>query len=168
LELDLLWRFFQPNLPPPWRGLGAMTYPTKPSLLITDDDAGFRETLRSVFEPRFQTLLAGDGEEALRIVRTQPIHLVLVDMHMPRLTGLEVLRRMGQLQVRVPCILLSANLDEQLIRQARQANAFSVLSKPVSRQRITWTVEQAMQVTYSGHFGSDAAKPPFDDGGDQK
>jgi CheY-like chemotaxis protein len=137
----------------------------QPSLLITDDDAGFRETLRSVFEPRFRTLLASDGEEALQIVRSQPVHLVLVDMHMPRLTGLEVLRRLRQLQVRVPCILLSGNLDEQLIRQARQANAFSVLSKPVTRQRITWTVEQAMRVTYSGQLPTDAANRPSNEGG---
>ena len=42
---------------------------TPPSLLITDDDSDFRETLRGVFEPRgFRTLLAGDGEEALEIV----------------------------------------------------------------------------------------------------
>ena len=40
-----------------------------PSLLITDDDPGFRETLRVVFQPRgFRTLLASDGEEALKIV----------------------------------------------------------------------------------------------------
>ncbi|HEX4148772.1 MAG TPA: response regulator, partial [Pirellulales bacterium] len=57
------------------------------SILITDDDPSFRETLRSVFEPRgFRTLLAGDGEEALRIVERDEIHLVLLDMHMPRLT----------------------------------------------------------------------------------
>ena len=61
-----------------------------PSLLITDDDAGFRETLRGVFEPEgFRTLLAGDGEEALRIVRSKEVHLMLLDMHMPKLTGLE-------------------------------------------------------------------------------
>lgn len=123
-----------------------------PSLLITDDDAGFRETLRSVFERRFRTILAGDGEEALNIVRNQEVHLILMDMHMPRLTGLELLRQLRQLQVPVPCILLSANLDDQIIQQARAANAFSVLSKPVTRQRITWTVEQAMETTYSGHF----------------
>ncbi len=137
----------------------------QPSLLITDDDAGFRETLRSVFEPRFRTLLASDGEEALQIVRSQPVHLVLVDMHMPRLTGLEVLRRLRQLQVRVPCILLSGNLDEQLIRQARLANAFSVLSKPVTRQRITWTVEQAMRVTYSVQLQTNVPKQSDEGGG---
>ena len=141
----------------------------RPSLLITDDDASFRETLRSVFEPRFRTLVAGDGEEAMKIVRSQEVHLVLLDMHMPRLTGLEVLRGLRQLQVRVPCILLSANLDDDLISQAKQANAFSVLAKPVTRQRITWTVEQALETTYSGHLAGDELQfePKLSAGPDQ-
>ena len=63
-----------------------------PSLLITDDDSDFRETLQVVFEPQgFRTLLAGDGEEALHIVRHEEVHLLLLDMHMPKLTGLETL-----------------------------------------------------------------------------
>ena len=64
-----------------------------PSLLITDDDPGFRETLRVIFEPKgFRTLLAGDGDEALKIVHNETVHVVLLDMHMPKLTGLETLR----------------------------------------------------------------------------
>ena len=56
-----------------------------PSILITDDDLDFRETLRFVFEPRgFRTLLAGDGEEALEIMRGEQVHLVLLDVHMPQ------------------------------------------------------------------------------------
>ena len=67
-----------------------------PSLLITDDDRDVRETLRDVFQSRgFLTQTAGDGEEALRIVRNQEIHLVLIDMHMPRLTGIEAITRLG-------------------------------------------------------------------------
>ena len=121
-----------------------------PSILITDDDRGFRETLRTVFEPRgYRTLLAGDGEEALQIVRSEEVHLLLLDMHMPKLTGLDVLRLVKQYKSRLPCILMSADLDEFLIQQARLAQAFSVLSKPVSRQRITWTVEQAIETAYS-------------------
>ena len=120
-----------------------------PSILITDDDVGFRETLRGVLEPRgYRTLLAGDGEEALHIVRTQEVHLVLLDMHMPKLTGLEVLERLRQFKLLLPCILLSADLDERIVEQARRSQAFSVLAKPVSRHRITWTVEQAIERTY--------------------
>ena len=50
-----------------------MLLSSSPSILITDDDLDFRETLRIVFEPRgFRTLLASNGEEALAIVRSQP------------------------------------------------------------------------------------------------
>ena len=102
-----------------------------PSILITDDEPDFREALRSAFEPRgFRTLLASDGEEALQIVRNEEVHLVLLDMHMPRLTGLETLRLVKQFRAMLPCILLSARLDEMIVEQARLAHAFSVLSKP--------------------------------------
>jgi len=120
-----------------------------PSLLITDDDREFRETLRSAFEPRgFDTILAGDGEEALQIVRSREVHLVLLDMHMPRLSGLETLRAVKQFKSMLPCILLSAQLDEVIIQQARLAQAFSVLSKPISLGQITGVVRQALQRTY--------------------
>ena len=124
-----------------------------PSILITDDDLGFRETLRGVFEPQgFRTFLAGDGIEALQIVRSRNVHLLLLDMHMPKLTGLETLRQVKQLNARLPCILLSADADEELVRQAQLAQAFSVLAKPVSRGAITQVVRMAMRTTYDWPF----------------
>jgi CheY-like chemotaxis protein len=121
-----------------------------PSLLITDDDAGFRETLRGALEPKgFRTVLAGDGEEALTIVRREEIHLVLLDVHMPRLSGLETLKRLHEFRAFLPCILLSAQLDEGILEQARLAQAFSVLSKTVTLPQIMSTVLQALQRTYN-------------------
>lgn len=130
-----------------------------PSILISDDDFGFRETLRGLFEPAgFRTLLAGDGEEALEIVRCEEVHLLLLDMHMPKLTGLEVLRLVKQFKALLPCIILSADADEALVQQAEQAQAFSVLAKPVSRMKITCTVEMALQRSYNWHYPT-AAEP---------
>jgi CheY-like chemotaxis protein len=121
-----------------------------PSLLITDDDPAFRETLQVVLEPEgYRTLLAGTGEEALEIVRNQEVHLVLLDMHMPKLTGLETLRRVKQFRAILPCILLSAHLDELIVEQAILAHAFSVLSKPVTRRQITGVVRLALERTYN-------------------
>ncbi len=120
-----------------------------PSILITDDDVAFRETLCSLFQPRgFRIFSAGDGEEALRIVGEQDVHLLLLDMHMPRLNGLETIRRVKQFRSRLPCILLSACLDESLVRQAHLAEAFSVLSKPVTRNSITSAVDNALERVY--------------------
>lgn len=120
-----------------------------PSVLISDDDREFRETMRFVLEPRgFRTLLASDGEEALRLVLTETVHLALLDMHMPKWTGLDVLRRVKKFREQIPCILMSAALDEHLRCEAERAKAFSVLAKPISRDTITSTVEQAMRRTY--------------------
>jgi len=120
-----------------------------PSLLITDDDLDFRETLRSVFEPRgFRTLLARDGQEALDIVRRQDVHLLLLDLNMPRLGGLETLRRVKRYKALMPCIILSGGLDDALVQQARDERAFSILSKPVSCREITSAVESALWQAY--------------------
>jgi CheY-like chemotaxis protein len=120
-----------------------------PSLLITDDDADFRSTLCDVFAPRgFRTLTASDGEQALSIVSQEPVHLVLLDMHMPRLDGLETARRVRQLHSSLPCILMSAHLNEQLVEEARRADVFSSLAKPIRLSEILGAVHRALWTTY--------------------
>jgi len=133
---------------PPFRLIRAMLAES-PSILITDDDRAFRETLKGVFVPKgFRTLLAADGEEALQIVHAETVHLVLLDFHMPKLTGLETLRKVKQYRSLLPCILISANLDDVTRQQARQADVFSVLSKPVSVSQLTRVVREAMRQIY--------------------
>jgi DNA-binding NtrC family response regulator len=123
-----------------------------PALLISDDDSSYRETLENVFAPRgFRILLAGDGEEALHIVRTQEVHLALLDMHMPKLTGLETLRQVKQFKAMLPCILMSAQWDERLMEQARLAHAFLVLPKSIPLRQMIGAVWQALERTYSWH-----------------
>jgi len=122
---------------------------TTPSILITDDDRAFRDTVRGMLEPRgLRTVTASSGEEALRIISVEPVHLLLLDMHMPRLTGLETVHRIRQLNPRLPWVLLSAALDEMTVQQARLAEVFAILSKPVSRSDITNTVDQALRRIY--------------------
>lgn len=133
-----------------------------PSLLITDDDLAFRETLQTVFEPQgFRTLTAGDGEEALAIVQTQEVHLVLLDMHMPKLTGLETIRRLKQVRSILPCILMSAHLDDRIMEQAKLVRAFSVLAKPVTRREITGAVRLALERTYNWRLDQLFPGSPF-------
>lgn len=122
---------------------------TQPSLLITDDDGAFRETLRSVFAPRgFNTLTACDGAEALEIVRRQAVHVLLTDMHMPRLNGLQTIREIRQRRLILPCILLSAGLDDGLVEEARELQPFQVLRKPVRFAEVTAAVRRALRMAY--------------------
>jgi CheY-like chemotaxis protein len=120
-----------------------------PSILITDDDTAFRDTVRGILEPRgFRTLTASSGEETLRIVSSEPVHLLLLDMHMPRLSGLETARRIRQLNALLPFVLLSAALDESIAQQARLIDVFSVLAKPVSQRDLNTTVDQVFRRIY--------------------
>jgi CheY-like chemotaxis protein len=116
-----------------------------PSILITDDDRDFRETLCVVFERQgFAPVLAADGEEAIRIVKHEMIHVVLIDFHMPRLSGIEAIEQIRKLRAHLPCILISAAEEAQ----QGATLAFRVLRKPVSRAVVTGTVEAALAAAY--------------------
>ena len=119
------------------------------SIVIADDDDQCRETLREIIEPEgFRTLLACDGEEALDIVRRRTAHLLLCDMHMPRLTGLETVQLAKQYNAVLPCILVSGDVDEDLMRQALLAKAYSVITKPVSKNVLLYIVGRALTRAY--------------------
>ena len=128
------------------------------NILITDDDTGCREALREIVEPQgFHALLASSGEEAVDIVRETTVHLALLDMHLPRMTGLEALRMMLQINAMLPCILVTADATASLIRQACQAHAYSVLHKPVSKGVVLYTVARALVRHYGELLGGEAA-----------
>jgi two-component system chemotaxis response regulator CheY len=122
------------------------TAPRPYSILITDDDRACREALRDIVEPQgYQTVLASSGEEAVEIVRAQLVHAVLLDMYMPTLTGLDTLMMMRQINELLPCILVTADATERLIRQALNAHAYSVIPKPVNKHLVLHTVVRALE-----------------------
>jgi two-component system chemotaxis response regulator CheY len=127
------------------------------TILITDDDRDCRQILREIFEPEgFRTHLAQSGEEALDIVREQAIHIALLDMHMPTLSGLETLELVHEVNAVLPCILVTADANEVLIRQAFRARAYSVIPKPVSKNVVLYTVVRALIRAYGGPAGQAA------------
>lgn len=126
-----------------------MTSTRSYSILITDDDGHARETLREIVEPAgFRIFLAGSGEEAIDIVRRQDVHLTLMDMYMPTLTGLETLEIVRQIKGLVPTILMSGDRDDELLRRALSAHVFCVLAKPVSRNVVIHVVQRAFEKYY--------------------
>jgi two-component system, response regulator PdtaR len=134
----------------PWNPRESGMTSSRPySILITDDDRDSRETLRDIVAPQgYRTILAASGEEALDIIHVEPVHLVLLDMHMPRLTGLETIRLMHEENAVLPCILVTADADAGLIRQALNAQVFSVIPKPVSKNVVLYTVVRALGRVY--------------------
>lgn len=132
------------------------------SILIADDDRGIRETLGEVLQDRgFDTLLAKDGGEAVEIVQVQMVHLVLFDMHMPRLTGLEALSLLRQTLHKVlPAVLMTADATTELLRQAFQAQVYSVIPKPVNKNIVLHTLARALEQVYGKMEPVEPAPPP--------
>jgi CheY-like chemotaxis protein len=126
-----------------------MTLDLPPSILVTDDDPASRETFREIFEPvGFRIFLAESGEEAIDIIKGHDVHVALMDMHLPNLSGLETLAIVRQIKGMFPMILISADQDENLMRKALSAQAFSVLAKPVSRSLVIYIVRRALEKFY--------------------
>jgi CheY-like chemotaxis protein len=131
------------------------------SVLIADDDRGNREALGEALEQRgFRTLLAEDGGRAVELVQVDLVHLILTDMHMPRLTGLEAFAVIRQtLDRMLPAVLMTADATNDLIRRAFQAQVFSVIPKPVNLNIVLNTLSRALAKAY-GTAGPTAPAPP--------
>ena len=137
--------------------------PRRYSILITDDDRGVRETLGEVVESRgLRPVLAEGGEQAVEIVRHEPIHLVLLDYQMPRLTGLETLQLVRQINALLPAILITADATRELLARAYQAQVFSVVPKPVNAHVVLNTVIRALGRVY-GTVDDPPPQPNFGD-----
>ncbi|MFN6401250.1 MAG: response regulator [Planctomycetota bacterium] len=114
-------------------------------VLITDDDAAFRMTLQEVLTRRgFRTCQASDGLEAIEAIECGNIHLALFDIHMPRLDGLGALERVRQALPQLPCILMSAKLDDGIRARAHQLGAQAVLPKPFSISDLIESISRAL------------------------
>lgn len=122
------------------------TLPSEPfSIVIADDEPESRECLGDfVRAAGFRPVLAESGEVAIDIVRCEPVHLLVCDMYMDRLTGLETLQLARQINQALPCILVTAALDDRLVQEALQAQAYSVLAKPVRKDVFLYTVDRAL------------------------
>jgi CheY-like chemotaxis protein len=126
-----------------------MTLDRPYSILVTDDDPVARQTYREIFEPvGFHTLLAESGEEAIDIVQDHDVHLAVMDMHLPRLSGLETMNLVRKIKGVIPMILISAESDDNLLRKALSAQAFCVLAKPVNKNVVIYVVTRALQKFY--------------------
>ena len=117
-------------------------------VLIADDDDGFRETLECILTPHFVTIAVPSAEAAIEVVEHEPVHVVLFDMHMHVLTGLEALQIVRQLRAGLPCFLITSDLTEQLAAEARAAQAYAVLRKPVGRKDLLAKVSTAIRDRY--------------------
>ncbi len=113
-----------------------------PRLLVVDDEPSVRDFTREFFSPKgYEVTEAATGEEGLRRLREDRPHLVLLDIILPGMDGLQVLREAKAFDPAVGVVMLTGVLDETIGRQALQAGAFDFVTKPVDLrhlERVLW------------------------------
>jgi CheY-like chemotaxis protein len=117
------------------------------SILVADDEQGIRDLLRFTLEPLgFEVITAADGWEALEAVRERSFDLVLLDVHMPRLTGPEVLEKIRELRPAQKVLVVSSSSDASLAFEQRVAEygATACLFKPVELDELLGSIERAL------------------------
>ena len=119
---------------------------TTPRILVVDDEPDIRFVLRGLFEDAgFEVREAKDGECALAEVAAQSPDVVLTDVRMPKIQGLDLLRELQRREPELPVVLLSAVEDVATAVDAIRNGAFDYQAKPYDAQRLLLTVQRAAE-----------------------
>jgi DNA-binding NtrC family response regulator len=121
---------------------------TKLKLLLVDDEMDFVDTLAERLELRgFQVQTAVDGESALKIIENDPPQVVVLDVLMPGLSGLDVLQQMKARVPHIPVILLTGRGSATEGAEGMQLGAYDYLMKPINIDNLIRKMEMAVQST---------------------
>jgi two-component system response regulator HydG len=116
------------------------------TLLVADDDPGLRESLeRTLTREGYRVVLASDGRAALERVQAGGVDLIVTDLRMPGLTGLELLRAAKAIMPDVDVILLTAFGTVEEAVKAMKDGAYDFLTKPFRREQLLKLIDKALE-----------------------
>ena len=116
----------------------------KPTLLIVDDEPGARESLEVILEDDCHVLSVGSGQEALKTLQQKPINLILLDVNMPDMDGLTVLRKIKEQDEEIDVIMVSALNQARKAVDAIKLGAYDYITKPYESEDILSTVNRVI------------------------
>ena len=115
-------------------------------ILIVDDEKLVRWAVtQKCAEFGFQTLEAENGEEAIRVLQTEPLDLVLLDVHLPKLSGIEVLEKLKQAGETRSIILMTTDPQLDDVKAALRLGAYDFVSKPINFEELSVTLQNALE-----------------------
>jgi DNA-binding response OmpR family regulator len=117
----------------------------QPRILVVDDERFFQEAIRDTLAGAgYETVVVGTGEEALERALQPEIGVVVLDLELPDLHGLEVFRRISQQRSDIRVVVLSAHTDQENVLEALRLGAFDYLAKPLHEEELQLAVRRAL------------------------
>jgi DNA-binding NtrC family response regulator len=131
-----------------------------PRILIVDDDPGQRSLLNTFLRTQgFETVTADSGQQALETLRTGKFNMMISDVRMPGLSGLETLRLARKEHATLPVLLVTAFTDVRDAVAAMRDGAVNYLAKPIDLDELLASVRQAVGISESAPLQFNQEKP---------
>ncbi len=116
----------------------------KKSLLIVDDDIAHRTMLRILLDWQYEIFEADDGSTAIEEAGKRHFDLILMDIRMPEVSGLEALDQIRSRRSDVPIVMMTAYFSDEIADQTKDRGAFDCLGKPFDFEELKQTIESAI------------------------
>jgi signal transduction histidine kinase len=115
------------------------------NILIIDDELGPRESIRIVLGGEYNCHLAQDGEEGIEVLKKTPMDLVVLDIKMPKIDGIETLKRIKEVDPEVMVVLLTGYGTLETAQKAIRLGAFDYLKKPFDIEELREVVKKGLE-----------------------
>jgi len=116
------------------------------NLLIVDDDVGMLETIGDVFQDKgYNVAMVEDGTKAIKLVSKRYFDVILMDIRMPGINGLETYKEVKKIIPTAAVIMMTGDSKEELVKKSLEEGAYAVIYKPFNVKRVIKVVEEALK-----------------------
>ncbi len=116
----------------------------KKSVLVCDDEEGIRESLKLILEKDYDVIFAVNGNEAIEKLKKGPVDLVILDIKMPRMDGIETLKKLKATRPDIKTIISSGYKSMETAKAATDAGAVDYIVKPFNKTEILASVKRIL------------------------
>lgn len=118
----------------------------KEKILVIDDDVHIRDFLQDALEQQnFEVVTTDNGESGISLFKKQPFDLVFVDMKLPQLNGIEVLKMLKKHTSKIPVVIITGHGSIENAVESMKQGAYNYLTKPLTLETLTKVIEKAKE-----------------------
>jgi len=113
-------------------------------ILIVDDEPGCREALKIILKNKYNIVVTDNGIDAIELIKQGGFHLIILDIIMPKINGIEVLKRIREFDTQLKVIILTAIKNKEFVEEAEKLGVSGYIFKPFDVTKVTTIVDKVL------------------------